>query len=97
MYIGALDSLCWCNISNEDRKKIVNYFTYMADRKYDITYLENPVILNNMKRLTYILRIKLLEQLKNYDYYTYYSDKKILDEILEIVSKYNEKRCRIKR
>lgn len=97
MYIGALDSLCWCNISNEDRKKIVNYFTYMADRKYDITYLENPVILNNMKRLTYILRIKLLEQLKNSDYYTYYSDKKILDEILEIVSKYNEKRCRIKR
>ena len=97
MYIGALDSLCWCNISNEDRKKIVNYFTYMADRKYDITYLENPVILNNMKRLTYLLRIKLLEQLKNYDYYTYYSDKKILDEILEIVSKYNEKRCRIKK
>ena len=50
-----------------------------------------------MKRLTYLLRIKLLEQLKNYDYYTYYSDKKILDEILEIVSKYNEKRCRIKK
>ena len=97
IYIAALDSLCWLSMSYLDHQKMSNYITYLANRKYGITHLENPVILNNMKRLSYVTRIKLLETLIDPNYHTSASDDKILKKITKIVDNYDEKGCKVKK